>query len=233
MAGNEKSVVIFGLQNSTIRSGYPLTPGDKFILSTQLMNLEDKEKWVWITITYDYVDTDPAKYKDGRNMWMSLSPMTAGACPSTMTNPFGESNLTSSLQPKKNVFSEHSLPWIAPSDGFILATGGHMHDGGTSTDIYLNDKVICTSTPQYGKGEGHHGGMEGMGPTEGGGASNNADIPHIQSQNRCEFADGMPLKKGDKMYISANYDFTKRQGMRNQKDELDSVMGIVGTLVAS
>jgi hypothetical protein len=84
-----------------------------------------------------------------------------------------------------------------------------MHDGGTSTDIYLNDKVICRSAPKYGSGGGH-GGMEGMGSAKG--AAGNANIPHIQSQNRCSFPDGIPLKKGDKMYISANYDFTKREG---------------------
>jgi hypothetical protein len=33
------------------------------------------------------------------------------------------------------------------------------------------------------------------------------------------------------MVKQANYDFTKRPGMKNKKGELDEVMGIAGTLV--
>jgi hypothetical protein len=218
MAGNERSPVFFALAGSSIQSGYLITPKDTFTLDTQLMNLQDKEKWVWVTITYDIVENPSNDMKTGRNAWMSLSPWTAGACPATFENKFGETNLTSTLQPKKDVFAEHSLPWVADADGFILATGGHMHDGGVNTEIFLNDKKICTSNSEYGTGAGEHahadkpkGGPEGM-PGAAGGPASNAEIPHIQKQTRCTFKDGMPIKKGDSMYIVANYDFTKHAG---------------------
>jgi hypothetical protein len=208
MVGNEKSSVFFGLQNSTIRSGYRLTASDTLILNTQLMNMEDKEKWVWVTVTYEYLEGAQKDFKKGRNVWKSLGLSTAGFCPMSKTNPFGASNLTAELNPKSLTFVEHSIPWLSPFDGYILMTGGHMHDGGINTEIFQNDKLICTSVPYYGKSAGEHG---AMGSTDGGSA-HNMEIEHIVGQSRCEFEEGIPMKKGDKMYIRANYDFTKHAG---------------------
>jgi hypothetical protein len=208
MVGNEKSFVYFGLANSTIRSGYRLTPSDTLILDTQLMNMEDKEKWVWVTVTYEYLDGPQVGFKSGRNVWTSISTSTAGTCPMSKVNPFGASNLTSEMNPKTLSLMEHSIPWQAPFDGYILMSGGHMHDGGTNIEIFQNDKLICTSIPVYGKSGGEHG---AMGSSEGG-STHNMEIEHIVGQSRCSFPDGIPIKKGDKMYIRANYDFRQHPG---------------------
>jgi hypothetical protein len=208
MVGNEKSSVYFGLADSTIRSGYRLTSADTLILDTQLMNMEDKEKWVWVTVTYEHLDGPQVGFKNGRNVWKSLSVSTAGTCAMSKVNPFGASNLTSEMNPKSLTFVEHSIPWQAPFDGYILMTGGHMHDGGVNTEIYQNDKLICTSVATYGKSGGGHGAMG----SSNGGSAHNMEIEHIVGQSRCEFPDGIPLKKGDKMYIRANYDFRQHAG---------------------
>jgi len=233
MSGNERSTGGFALPNATMKSGYSLTPQDKFILTTQLMNMEDKEKWVWVVITYEYLDgPTPPDYKQGRTIWQTIGPALTPACgKKNVTSPWGASNLTASQQPKTDVFSEHSVPWIAPRDGYLMSTGGHMHDGGVSTEIFRNKERICNSVPHYAKttsGEGHGMAkrqMMGSGP-------GNADIEHIQKQDGCAFPGGLPLKKGDSMYVQANYDFRQHQGMKNNKGELDEVMGIVGSLVA-
>jgi hypothetical protein len=50
-----------------------------------------------------------------------------------------------------------------------------------------------------------HGGMikrQMMGSGAG-----NTDIPHILKQDPCLFPDGIPMKKGDNMYLQANYNF--------------------------
>jgi hypothetical protein len=137
-------------------------------------------------------------------------------------------------------------------DAWLLSTGGHMHDGGVSTEIFKNNERICNSVPHYSKVSASHahgdeagktgmGGMGGMGMRNkrqmmggmpGTGAAGNADIEHIEKQTGCAFYAGMPLKKGDSMYLQVNYDFNKHPGMRNKKGELDEVMGIVGSLVA-
>lgn len=65
-----------------------------------------------------------------------------------------------------------------------------------------------------------------------GSSAENTDISHILKQDPCLFPDGIPLKKGDTMYLQVNYDFKAHPGMKNNKGELDEIMGIVGSLVA-
>jgi hypothetical protein len=210
MSGNEKSSVLYAVPDPlAMKAGYKITKKDTFILSTQLMNLEDREKWVWVTVTYDYVDGPRPEYIGSRFIWKSLSPNTAGICISGSGSPFGPSNLTDGMLPKSRKFSEHSMPIPSGLDGYILATGGHMHDGGTGIDILQNDKVICTSTAYYNTSTAGHGHMKRQIP---GGNYNNNDIPHISGQHRCTFPQGIPVSKKDKMYIRANYDFDTHFG---------------------
>lgn len=130
MSGNERTDGGFALPGSSIKSGYSLTPNDKFILTTQLMNMEDKEKWAWVTIIYEYLEGAHPDYKQGKTVWQSIGPPKGQIqpCGNKVQNPWGPSNLTESQQPKIDVFSEHSLPWTAPKDGFLMSAGGHMHE---------------------------------------------------------------------------------------------------------
>lgn len=142
MSGNERSIGGFALENSTIKSGYTLTPKDNFILSTELMNMDDKEKWAWVTLTFEYMDgPTQAGYKQGKTVWQTIG-LPIGACGRTWTNPFGQTNLTLTQRPKTDVFTEHSVPWTAMRDAWLLGTGGHMHDGGVSTVRTDFDDVV-------------------------------------------------------------------------------------------
>ncbi|KAF2663348.1 hypothetical protein BT63DRAFT_461457 [Microthyrium microscopicum] len=230
MSGNERSMNGYSLPNAKIKSGYRIHKDDSFVLTTELMNMQDKEQWVWLTISYEYLDGHQPDYKDGRMLWMSIGPIGIRCGGAAVKSPWGPSNLTLAQQPKLDVFSEHSLPWVAPRDGWILATGGHMHDGGVNLQVFHNDKLICTSTPTYAH-DGH--GMGGMRKRQiKGGEKSNDDIDHIKKQEGCNFLEGRPMKKGDTLYIAANYDFKRFPGMKNKKGELDEVMGISGSVVA-
>jgi len=227
-SGNERTEIAFVLPNSTVKSGYHVRPSDIFLINTELMNMENQEKWVWLTLTFDYMDGSPPGYKEGKVVWMSIGPSRCGG---TSDNPFGRSNLTATQQPTSVSFSEYSIPWISPRDGYILGANGHMHEGGTSVDVFRNDQLICTSLPKYAKSAakgmgGHHGKRQNMG------GHSSDDIEHIGEQTGCEFHQAIPIRKGDKMFIRSNYDFTQHPGMLNKKGELDEVMGIVGSLVA-
>lgn len=213
MAGNEKSTVMFALQDAeAIKAGYHLAWGDTFLFGTQLMNLQDKEKWVWVTVTYDYVDGRRPDYLMSRFIWKSLSSQTAGACTGDNKNPFGASNLTENMQPKTLKFSEHSIPISAATDGVILTTGGHMHDGGVGVDTLLNDKVICTSVASYKAGAQGMGGHGHKKRQIAGGNHDNMGIEHISGQTRCYWPKGFPIARTDKLYIRANYDFNIHPG---------------------
>lgn len=127
MSGNERSKGGFALPNSSIKSGYSLTPKDSFILTTQLMNMDDKEKWAWVTITYEYLEGAHPDYKQGKTVWQSIGPQLQN-CGNKIQSPWGPSNLTATQQPKIDVFTEHSMPWTAPKDGWLMSAGGHMHE---------------------------------------------------------------------------------------------------------
>jgi hypothetical protein len=231
MSGNERSLNAYGLPEAKIKSGYSINPSDTFVLATELMNLKDTEQWAWLTITYEMIDGHHSDFKQGRVLWMTIgTPLLV--CPGGVwTNPWGASNLTALGLPKSLAFSEHSFPWKSPRDGWILGVGAHMHDGGTSLKVHQNGQVICDSKPKYGKGPGHS--MGGMSKRQiAGAAESNNDIEHIEKQDQCRFLDGKPLKKGDSMFVQANYDFKQHAGMKNKKGQLDEVMGIVGTVVA-
>lgn len=217
MVGNEKGAVPFAVPNSdAIPTGYHVTSGDTFIINTQLQNMEDKEKYVWLTVTYDYVDGRQPDYLRSRMFWQFLTTNQVIACGNSVgsvNNPFGATNLTNDLQPKKPVFSEHTLPIEAGMDGYILASAGHMHDGGVGIDIFRNNELICSSEATYSAGGGHghgHGShrkrqIQGAKPVNG-------TTEHISSQSRCTWPEGLPVSKKDKMHIQANYDFNAHPG---------------------
>jgi hypothetical protein len=73
--------------------------------------------------------------------------------------------------------------------------------------------MICESIPKYSKGlRAHpHGGMSPMVKRQMG-THKNSDIAHIEEQPACVFKDPIPVKKGQDMYIKADYDFTRYEG---------------------
>ena len=213
-SGNERVDVEFALTNSTVKSGYKLKPDHIFMMNTELMNMADREKWAWLTLTFDYFDGPQPTFKDGRLVWVSIGP---NRCTDEYeASPWGLTNLTRSQQPLREVFSEHSVPWIAPKDAELIGSNGHMHDGGVNIDVYLNDRHICDSRAHYSVGGHSMGAAMGAIPMKRQlkGASNvtNSQILHIDSQSGCWFADPLKINKGDKLYITSNYDFTKYAG---------------------
>jgi hypothetical protein len=216
MSGNERTTGGYGVVNSSVKSGYSITKDDSFILTTELMNMEDKEKWAWVTVTYELLEGPQPGYRQGKTVFMGIGPAACGNL--SVPNPFGASNVTYNQQPKYDIFEENSIPWQSPQDGIVLSTGGHMHDGGLTTEIFQNGKMICDSVAKYGKSKGGHSHGDGMrkkrqAALAGSNVSNNvADVEHIQMQTVCDFPDGIPLKKGDSMHLKVKYNFHEHAG---------------------
>jgi hypothetical protein len=127
-SGNERSDAPFNSPPSGVKSGYHIRPPDSFLINTEFMNLEDKEKWVWLTLEYDYVEGFKDDYLEGKLIWLNLGP---SRCTGSESNPYGITNLTRTQQPVKMVLEEHSMPWKAPADGEMLGANSHLHDGKT------------------------------------------------------------------------------------------------------
>jgi hypothetical protein len=235
MSSKERSEALFLLPNSSVKTAYHLEPEDSFVLSTELYNMDDKEKWLWVTVTYDYIDGVNTDYKDGKMVWMTIG---RSLCGHSFDNPFGASNMTMFAQPLKMNFSEHSIPWDIPYNAQLLGTNGHMHDGASSMDIFHDGQLVCTSIPKYGNATAHGmagggmaaggmaaGGMAG-GMLGGGGHSHgkrdlkpivagnytNTQIEHILRQTPCIHEPPLKVEKGGKMFLAANYNFYKHPG---------------------
>ncbi|TLD39332.1 Threonine synthase [Venturia nashicola] len=249
-SGNEKTEIGFGLPDGNIKSGYHVRKDDVFLLNTELMNMDDKEKWVWLQMSFDVVEGHDPAYKDGKVIWMSIGP---DRCGGQVDNPFGRSNLTLSSRPIHNKFIEYSIPWKAKKGGYILGINSHMHDGGLKTDVYQNEKVLCSSIPEYtmsmsGGGMGGHSGHSGHSKrsTDSDERSERLRVRgdrikrqehkaslHIDHQTGCNFpTTELPIKKGDNLYLRVDYDFDKYPGMRDSNGEMEEIMGMAGTLVA-
>jgi hypothetical protein len=218
MAGNEKSTVIFSVANSTVKSGYHISSADTLMLNTQLMNMEDREKFVWVAITYAFLEKPSPDVYRSHMLWQFLTnePMTLCAGAVKTFSPLGITNLTADLQPLKPKFSEHSIPVEAAVDGLMLAAAGHMHDGGVEIEMFQNDTLICTAAAQYGKtASGHSHKRRGRTLAARqikGGPMSNDEIEHIKGMTRCDWQQGLPVSKKDKLFIRTNYDFEKHPG---------------------
>jgi hypothetical protein len=125
-SGNEKTVVPFYLEESGVKSGYYLRPSDKFTINTELMNMEDEEKWVWLTLQFDMLEGFSPEWREAKVVWVSVGP---DRCTGSDINQFGPSNLTAKQQPIKQVFEEHSNPWIVPKNGVVIGSNSHLHNG--------------------------------------------------------------------------------------------------------
>jgi hypothetical protein len=76
-------------------------------------------------------------------------------------------------------------------DGHIIVARGHMHDGGTGMNLYVNNKLYCSSKAIYG----------GPGGTI---TINGKDWSTIATMTECN--EPIPVRKGDKLKIEATYD---------------------------
>jgi hypothetical protein len=131
-SGNERSVIPFYLPETGVKAGYHLRTSDKFAINTELMNMEDREKWVWLTLQFDLVEGFSSEYKESKVVWMSVGP---DRCTGSVENPFGATNLTKSQQPIKDVFEEYSSPWISPKSGLVIGSNSHLHNGNFCSSI--------------------------------------------------------------------------------------------------
>jgi hypothetical protein len=79
-----------------------------------------------------------------------------------------------------------------PRDGYIVATTGHIHDGGVNIFLELNGKTVCDSRAIYG-GEGN----SAMAP-------DGRKWETIRAMTECN--EPIPVKAGDNVSTTAMYD---------------------------
>jgi len=192
-SGNERTAFDFMGRNGG--TGYYLTPQDKFYYLIDLMNMNEDNRQVFMTMTYDYLEGElPPNWNSTKTVWLDVA-----SCG------------TSEVQPPKQSgsFEIKSYPWKPNFEGRIIDSIGHLHDGGIAVQTMLGDgQMLCETRSAYTeKPEFRFAGVA-MGPDK-------AAKEHISSMTSC-LADlktqDLWLRKNQSLQVIGKYDYVKWAG---------------------
>ena len=204
------------------------------MMVADIMNEADFDRTVFVTMEYEYLEGTPEGFQVAIPVWMDVK----GAC---LTQPTG-------VGPENTVFQATSKPGWSPNfSGDLFLAVGHVHDGNTKQELFIDGKKVCTNNPRYGESPGFitHVGMYGHGKdktksTDPGhehehehgheeepghhdhGSSDH--IAHISSVNQCKNL-GM-VGPSNTFTLTSYYNLTMHPGMEDHDGGLEPIMGI-------
>jgi hypothetical protein len=205
---NDRNETFYGV-TGTDKLGFYLGKDDKFDLELMLKNDVNVEKQVTFAIEYEYVQGKPAGWGDVKGIWMDVAPCSAHM--SDIDPPKGQRK-----------FTLEGPEWTSTINGRLLNTVGHMHDGGVSVQILVNNKAVCTSNAEYDVSPDYQPSAETI-------KLGAVKSQHISRYTPC-IAIG-DIKKGDKLKLTASYDFDKYKPLENKLGNISHVMGVALVLV--
>jgi hypothetical protein len=180
----------------TEKIGYWFGNGDNISMDTELMNANEGERTVAVTITYEYIPYLPEGFSIATPLWLDI-----GGCHSEIPVP-----------PKSNKFELGSPVWTSPINGHVVTVVSHLHDGGVNLRLQKDGQDVCVSEAEYGSvstSEAHHYGKE---------------TSHITRMFECYGVGNMSV--GEEWTVRARYDLEKHEPMLNGYGEPEPVMGI-------
>jgi len=175
------------------KGGFHVGPSDRFSMNADLVSLNSAASRVYIGFDIEYV-----KGRVGSDSSETL--LTVESCGGQRINANARGPTTT--KSGRYVFKE---------DGNIVLAKGHLHAGGDSLVIYINNKVACESKAVYGK----------KGDTA------------ISEMTVCPST--IKVKKGDVLTFAAKYDTTKhvvRHESRGFGSGMPDVMGMLDLIFA-
>jgi hypothetical protein len=217
-SGNEQPTEVYNDVEMKHNTGYHIYPESEFIMNVYVLNNEPVEKEFYVALNYELVDGAHPDFQTTRVAWIAYNHTDC-------KTPAVSEEAVDVIVPSEKGFTLTSGKWSSPWDGDILITGGHMHNGGTSTQIYLNDKVICDSQASYSSGAG---GMVMGGERK---LVRRGDGEHLSKMSACP-APGK-VKKGDTIHIVSNYDFEKHVPIKKQDGHVAAVMALAKVYIAA
>jgi len=166
--GEENTSFQYAPESGEIDGGYYVGKRDTLLLAAELVNYSSEKKRVYALIDIDYV---PGKGKSD----ISSETVQVGMCGGAIgIRP----------PPGQKKFSMASKAMTVQYDGYIFGIRGHLHDGGVSVPVQINNKTVCESKANY--------------KTGGDSATS------LTSMSICDQV--IPVKKGDQMTFTAGYD---------------------------
>jgi hypothetical protein len=158
-----------------------------------MMNLNQDEKIVYLTMTYDYLEGSlPEGWSNVKAIWLDA-------------NQCGLSEIDAPFD--IGYFTVESKPWKPNFEGGkIVAALAHVQDGAISVEIIAsNNTQLCTSVPKYGETPAYifQGTLSGQ---------DKIVKEHISSMPGCavENFQVKELARGQSWKIKAHYDYDLR-----------------------
>jgi hypothetical protein len=164
---------------SGIKSGYWIGKSGNMKLSSEIINYDEVDKEIYLTL-----DVEWTPGRDPEMLDVGMGAIHVNRCDKKDKDLFHP--------PKDRAIEYHGDVWSITDTGYLLNITPHLHDGAVSVKLFVNDKEVCESKAVYGK------------------ATNAPDGQQWQTINGytpCDTA--IPIKKGDKAYITSVYDLTK------------------------
>lgn len=95
----------------------------------------------------------------------------------------------------------------------MVTTEGHLHDGGLNVILKVNGKLACESKAIYGGEAGTTTAVDGT------------KWETIGRMTKCR--DPIPVKRGDKLVVEANYDLAQHPARQNAHGAMSDQMGFL------
>lgn len=205
---NDRNVTFYG-NNGADKMGFYLGKDDRFDLELMLKNDVNAVRELTFAIEFEYVQGKPAGYGDVKAIWMDVAPCSAHM---------------SDIEPPKGQrkFTLDGPEWTSTVEGRLLNTVGHMHDGGVEVQILVNNKAVCNSKAEYDISADYQPSPESV-------ALGAVKSRHISRYTPCNAIGA--IQKGDKLRLTAAYDFDKYKPLENKIGNISHVMGVALVLV--
>jgi hypothetical protein len=164
---------------SSVKSGYYIHKSSAMQLTAEIVNYDPVAKNLYLTLDVEWVSGKTSDLLD-----VGMGALTADRCEDKekgIVHP-----------PKDRAINYKGEEWTITQDGYFVSFTPHIHDGGTKVEVFLNGKNVCQSRAVYGEQTASGTGQSWQ---------------TIVDYTPCN--DAVAIKKGDKIYVTSEYDLTK------------------------
>jgi len=185
-SGSDDNINRYNSPDNQIKSGFYVGKKDTIFFGLDVVNYHDRERTLYMVNEIEYYPGMPEGYTHAQNHVVPL-----GLCDGLLS-VMSANNIHAPVNEKKFTLQGKNEIEVT-RDGHLIATTGHLHDGGLKMDITINGTKACESKIEYG-GPGH----EQVQP--------NGEVWKTISRN---VACDAPIRvhKGDRLQLYAHFDF--------------------------
>ena len=223
----------------TRKAGYYLRKGEAVVFDADIMNESEMDRPVFLTMEWEYLDGTPDGFQVAIPVWLDVK----GAC----------LNQSTGVGPENTVFNATlKSGWSPNFSGDLFLAIGHVHDGNTKQDMFIDGKQVCENKARYAETPGfithvgeyghekehssdpdhdpdheeheHEHEHEHDEPGSEHDHSSSGHIMHISSITQCQNL-GM-IGPSNVLTLTSYYNLTLHPGMESHDGGLEPIMGI-------